>query len=85
MLWGYNVGSGVIAPLPINLDNRSHCHALITGSSGSGKSYGMLFLIGSLLKENKEIDIYLCDFKNSEDFDFLSTYVHYYGGNDCYK
>ncbi|MDD6035951.1 MAG: hypothetical protein PUC30_07140 [Lachnospiraceae bacterium] len=85
MLWGYNVGSGVTAPLPIKLDNKSHCHALITGSSGSGKSYGMLFLIGSLLKENPEIDIYLCDFKNSEDFVFLSTYVHYYGGNDCYK
>ena len=84
MLWGYNVGSGVTAPLPINLDIKSHCHALITGSSGSGKSYGVVFLVGCLLMENPEMEIYLCDFKN-EDFDFLKSYVHYYGGNDCYN
>lgn len=70
--------------IPIKLGLASHCHVLITGSSGSGKSQALLFLIGKLLQAFLGISIYLCDFKNSEDFSFLEGYAHYYAGQDCY-
>lgn len=70
--------------LSINYDIKSHCHYLITGASGSGKSYALLYLIAMILRENPDIIIYFCDFKNSEDFAFLEGYSHYYSGNNCY-
>lgn len=70
--------------IPIKLGLASHCHALITGSSGSGKSQALLFLIGKLLQACPGTSIYLCDFKNSEDFSFLEGYTHYHAGQDCY-
>lgn len=76
--------SGGLPPLQIELNIKDYCHALITGASGSGKSYALLFLLGSVLKENPEIEIFFCDFKNSEDFDFLIGYRHYYAGDSCY-
>ena len=69
----------------INLDPYTHCHALITGSSGSGKSQTLLYLIGSLLRSNPDTIIFVCDFKSSYDFSFLRSYEHYYGGIDCYQ
>ena len=85
MLWGYEMRSGGLPPLPIRLDVKTHCHALITGASGSGKSYALLFLIGSILKENPDLVLFFCDFKNSEDFEFLSGYEYYYAGDNCYQ
>ena len=83
MKWGYKVEQGR-KPLPINLDITTYCHALLTGSSGSGKSYALLFLIGNLLKDTESIDFYFLDFKNSDDFKFLQGYPKYYVGSDCY-
>lgn len=84
--YGYNKGifdeTGL--KIPIQFDLETHCNLLLTGCSGSGKSYALLFLMGSVLKSNKEIEIFFCDFKNSLDFEFLQDYPHYYAGNDCY-
>lgn len=84
MIWGYKVDNRGFSPVPLNLDIKSHCHALITGASGSGKSYALLFLLGKLLQDSPQAIITFCDFKNSEDFEFLKGYPHYYSGNDCY-
>lgn len=73
------------AKVSITLDLSSHCHTLVTGSSGSGKSQALLYLLGSLLKSASNTIVFLCDFKNSTDFRFLQTYPHYYSGLDCYK
>lgn len=85
MRWGYIIGNRGISPAPLQLKANSHCHALITGSSGSGKSYALLYLLGCLLQDIPETEIYFCDFKNSEDFAFLKGYSHYYSGNSCYN
>lgn len=85
MYWGYITGGRNKLPAPLSLDIKTHCHALITGSSGSGKSYALLYLEGCLLQDLPEIDLYFCDFKNSEDFVFLKGCPHYYSGNDCYE
>lgn len=84
MKWGYITGAGGKPPVPLSLPIHSHCHALITGASGSGKSYTLLYLLGCLLQDSPEINIYFCDFKNS-DFGFLKEYQFYYGGDDCYN
>lgn len=84
MRWGYITGAGGKPPVPLSLPIQSHCHALTTGSSGSGKSYTLLYLLGCLLQDSPETDVYLCDFKNS-DFIFLKGYEFYYGGDDCYN
>ena len=85
MRWGYERGASTTALVPLSLDICSHCHALITGASGSGKSYALLYLLGSLLQDNEMVDVFFCDFKNSEDFAFLEGYSHYYTGDDCYE
>lgn len=69
----------------ININPSTHCHALITGSSGSGKSLTLLYLLGSLLHSKSETIIFLCDFKNSNDFSFLKSYKYYYQGMNCYQ
>lgn len=71
--------------IPISMDLDSHCHVLLTGSSGSGKSYALLYLLGILLKCFPDIVIFFCDFKNSMDFAFLENYEYYFAGIDCYR
>lgn len=85
MIWGYRIGSGVSTPLPIKLDIKTFCHLLLVGSSGTGKSTTLLFLLGCLLKENPNIKLYFLDFKSSSEFKFLSSYKHFYSGDDCYQ
>ena len=86
MIYGYNMGifndTGLKIPIQLNLSE--HCNLLLTGCSGSGKSYALLYLLGSVLKSNEDIEIFFCDFKNSYDFSFLEDYPHYYSGDNCY-
>lgn len=83
---GYNKGilDSDALRIPIQLDLETHCNLLLTGCSGSGKSYALLYLLGNVLKSYREIEVWFCDFKNSFDFAFLEGYQHYYAGNDCY-
>ena len=85
MIWGYRIGSGVSTPLPIRLDVDSHCNGLLVGSSGSGKSYALAYLLGCLLQDTPEIDLFFIDFKNSSEFQFMQGFHHYYAGNDSYQ
>ena len=87
MIYGYNMGifTETGLKIPIQLDLSDHCNLLLTGCSGSGKSYALLYLLGSVLKSNEDIEIFFCDFKNSYDFSFLEDYPHYYSGDNCYE
>ena len=69
--------------VPITLDIKAYCHALICGSSGSGKSYALLYLLKQLLDE--DVCLFLLDPKNSEDFAFMKGYEHYYSADACYQ
>lgn len=69
--------------IPVGLDMSTHPHMLLTGSSGSGKSYALAYLLGMLVKEGS-ISITFCDFKNSEDFKFLTGYQGYYFADATY-
>lgn len=87
MNFGFNMGifNDTGLKIPIQLDLSDHCNLLLTGCSGSGKSYALLYLLGSVLKSNEDIEIFFCDFKNSYDFSFLEDYPHYYSGDNCYE
>lgn len=87
MIYGYDLALyeefGV--RVRINLNENIYSNALITGSSGSGKSLSVLYLIGSLLQSAPETIVFICDFKNSNEFNFLSSYEYYYQGENCYQ
>lgn len=87
MIWGYDREAFYQYKLPVPFCTQidSHCHAVLTGSSGSGKSQGLLFLIGKRLQADPDCRMTICDFKNSDDFQFLKDYPHYFRGNDCYS
>ena len=86
MIYGYNMGifTETGLKIPIQLDLETHCNLLLTGCSGSGKSYSLMYLLGNVVKSESEITVYFCDFKNSYDFSFLEDYPHYYSGDNCY-
>lgn len=87
MIFGYDntIYEQTNLKIPISHNIATHCHLLITGGSGSGKSYALLYLLGMLLKDCPNTVVYFCDFKNSYDFSFLENYKYYYTGNDCYN
>lgn len=69
--------------VPILLNIKTYCHTLICGSSGSGKSYALLYLLKQLLDE--DVCLFLIDPKNSEDFAFLKDYKYYYSADNCFQ
>lgn len=85
MIWGFYKKNNEMGYSKLNIPMESHPHALITGSSGSGKSYALLYLLGTLMREAENIVLYVLDFKNSEDFEFMAGYRYYFAGDDCYE
>lgn len=95
MKWGYlrepYYEYGTKLPLMLPMD--SHKHALITGSSGAGKSTTLLFLFWNFLSSIIHsqgyrkgcIHITFCDFKGSPEFWFLRPYSYYYAGEAVYN
>lgn len=72
------------ARLALSIDLTKNIHWQISGNTGSGKSYLVLFLIRNILIEfQSDIKIWLCDFKSSEDWSFMKGYSRYYAGSDC--
>ena len=63
---------------------REHTHILLTGSTGTGKSTAVKYLLGSILANNPQIKIYFGDFK-SIDFKFLEGYPYYFSGDFVYE
>lgn len=87
MTWGYDakIAHQYQTKSSIQTGIDTHCHALITGSSGSGKSVALLFLLGKRLQSDPGTQVYVCDYKNSADFRFLDEYTKYYTGDRCYE
>ena len=86
MTWGYDakIAHQYQTKSSIQTEIDTHCHALITGSSGSGKSVAVSYLLGRRLQADPKTHIFICDYKNSEDFRFLNGYENYYKGERCY-
>lgn len=65
----------------LNVDLRSHPSLLLTGASGSGKSYALKYLLGKL--SDKPVNSSFCNFKRSNDFQFLDKYRNYFSYMEC--
>lgn len=68
----------------IILDIRKKPSGLVTGASGSGKSYFITILLNHILQVyGDSVVVYYCDFKSSEDTEYLSQYCRYFTGEKC--
>lgn len=83
MKWGYEleeayrgIKAGIYFPI------FSHCHALVTGSSGTGKSTATLWLLANFLNSAPN-SVFIADFKGNREWKFLSDYPFYYVGDKC--
>lgn len=74
------VGKRTLVPLTFDLSR--YPFVLVTGVSGSGKSYLTKLLFRSLLKYQDKIEIFCFDFKNSGDYDFMDE-QHLSVGASC--
>lgn len=75
------IGQNTLAPLSFDLSR--FCHVMITGSSGSGKSYALKYIFSSLLKYQKSLNIYCLDFKNSGFYSSWMDAEHMSTGKSC--
>ncbi len=58
-------------------------HAVIFGSTGSGKTYCCLLLLGKIALYEPDSQLYICDFKGDDDFEFLNGCPRFYKYNLC--
>lgn len=68
--------------VPLQADICQYKQILLTGGTGTGKSYSILFMLMGFAREGCEI--YFCDFKGDTFFNFMKESPHYYGGNSVY-
>lgn len=69
---------GVMTPIYINTTLGENSHMLISGMSGSGKSYCELQLLARLIKSDPEMKVYFSDYKGDDSFDCLRGCPRYY-------
>lgn len=68
----------------IEINPVTHTHCLICGSTGSGKSYALKWLLRNLVTTEK-VKLTFLNFKNSSDLKFMKGKIDYYTVNDCLK
>ena len=56
---------------PIFTDT-GHLHLCLVGGTGSGKSVATLYILYNILKLKEKVELYICDFKKSNDYFQLS-------------
>lgn len=79
--YDYTIWTSYQLKQELTIELRSHPSLLLTGSSGTGKSYALKYLLSNLL--SSQVELSFCNFKRSEDFHFLSGYEKYYTYLDC--
>lgn len=79
--YDYSVWYEYGAEQEIRLPLRTHPSLLLTGASGSGKSYALKFLLGQIAVD--AVSMTFCNFKDSDDFKFLKNYEDYYVFRNC--
>lgn len=73
---------GVANPVMVNMALGVNSHCLISGMSGSGKSYFELQLLCRLIKADENARLYFADYKGDDTFDFLHGCQRYYSYHD---
>lgn len=80
---GYDLDSwnlfGEMEEINVDISEKNNSHIMLTGASGSGKSYAENRLLAELILAEPESLIYFADFKFDDDFSHLRTCKKYYG------
>ena len=71
--------------LQVRVNLIKNPHIIITGSTGSGKTYASQQILANMILSNNETKLYLCDYKGDNDFDFLIGVTRFYRYQDCYN
>lgn len=67
---------------PVTWEPGKAPHVIITGATGSGKTYFSTLLLGKIaLQDNSSI--FVCDFKGDDDFSFLNGSSQFYRYKEC--
>lgn len=69
---------GVKCPITVDISSGKNCHMLICGSSGSGKSYCELEILGRLIEATPHGKFLFADFKQEDNFSFLRNCKNYF-------
>ncbi len=59
-------------------------HMVIFGSTGSGKTYLLKILLARLGLTILDSELFICDFKSDQDFEFLSGKQNFYRFDQCF-
>lgn len=81
LCYDYRIWNDYAIKQSIDIDLQSHPSLLLTGASGSGKSYALKYLLEKLLYYN--VKMTFCNFKKSADFGFLSGFKRYFTYLEC--
>lgn len=69
--------------IPLTIDFKNSPHMIVSGKSGTGKTYATKLLLASMHKFIPDAELYVCDYKNDEDFYYLTGNERYWGSDDC--
>lgn len=71
-------GYGIKDPITVDISPKANSHMLISGISGSGKSYCENILFSKLVQVDNESEIYFSDYKQDDQFADLRGCPRYY-------
>ena len=82
LVLGYSLdkwsGYGLRQPITTDVSSKTNSHILLSGMSGSGKSYALNLLMARICsRENKGV-IYFADFKQDDQFAYLRKCPRYF-------
>lgn len=69
---------GVREPISIDITTQASCSMLLTGMSGSGKTYAEMRILALLAKRNAKAIFYFGDFKQDDSFSYLRGLPRYF-------
>lgn len=70
---GYDYGFLYNYAIKVPISTSINSHLIVVGGSGSGKSTAILYWIYKIKKSDYKIDLYIADFKKSNDFVGISN------------
>lgn len=69
---------GIKEPIKADISPEHNSHILLTGMSGSGKSYGELIMFAKLVLATPDSECYFADYKQEDSFGFLRGCLRYF-------
>lgn len=89
LVLGYDLdkwyGYGVKTPISIDISPKNNSHILVSGMSGSGKSYFENALFAKLVISNPSGEFHFADYKGDDNFAYLRNCPRYYFYKDTLK